>query len=114
MSRFVTIARLSLLTLTFAVAAGTAQADTGACAQPNGSALPDLVIDGRALAGQIQVSEEKYSRTSCTVEEGFVTSPGPHTLLRFTTLDQDTAGPSVPIVAPDPATCPYRTSRRPS
>jgi hypothetical protein len=104
MSRFVTIARLSLLTLTFVVAAGTAQADTGACAQPNGSALPDLVIDGRALAGQIQVSEEKYSRTSCTVEEGFVTTPGPHTLLRFTTSTPNVGAGS--LVVGDPNQCP--------
>jgi hypothetical protein len=99
-----TIARLSLFTLTFVIATGAAQADTDFCAVPNRTALPDLVMDGTALAGQIQVTEEKFAKSGCTVVEGFVSSPGPHTLLRFTTSTPNIGEGS--LVIGDPTQCP--------
>ena len=104
MSRFATIARLSLLTLTFVAAAGPARADTDQCAVPNGSSLPDLVMDGAELARQIQVTEEKFPKSGCTVVEGFVSTPGPHTLLRFTTSTPNIGSGS--LVIGDPNQCP--------
>ena len=103
MSRFLNIARISLLPLTFVVAAGAAQADTDLCAQPNASPLPDLVVDGAALR-QMYVSEEKFAKSSCTVVEDFVSGPGQHTLLRFTTSTPNVGRGS--LVIGDPAQCP--------
>jgi len=105
MSRFMAIAKTaSLATLAFTFTVGATLADTGPCAQPNGSALPDLVVDPVALRGTVFVSEEKYERASCTVQEDFVSTPGWHTLLRFTTSTPNVGRGS--LVIGDPATCP--------
>ncbi len=63
-----------------------AQADTGPCAVPiPGASLPDLIVDAQALKTALAVADEKVAPASCTIQEGFVASPGWHTLLRFTT-----------------------------
>jgi lysyl oxidase len=105
MSRFMTIASTALLTLlSLLIVVGGAQADTAACAVPNGTALPDLVMDERALRGQVFVTEEKFQNSSCTVQEGFVSTPGPHTLLRFTTATPNIGQGA--LVIGDPNQCP--------
>lgn len=60
-------------------------ADTGPCAQANGGALPDLIVDAQALAAYISVSDEKFTASSCSVQEDFISTPGWSTLMRFTT-----------------------------
>jgi len=100
-----TIVRVALVgTLSFFVAVAGAHADTGLCAVPNGGALPDLVIDANALSRQVQVTEEKYPNAGCTVQEGFVTTPGTHVLLRFTTSSPN-IGPGSLVIG-DPNQCP--------
>ncbi len=65
---------------------GAVRADTGPCAVAIvGSSLPDLIVDAAALSAFLSVTEEKFSPGSCAVQEGFVSMPGWHTLLRFNT-----------------------------
>src|SRR4051812_33373132 len=89
-----------------AIAAGMqeARADTGPCAQPNGGALPDLIVDAKDLGTYLSISEEKFVQQSCSVQEGFVGSPGWHTLLRFSSSTPNIGAGA--LVIGDPATCP--------
>ena len=72
--------RSSALALVAAACPWLAQADTGPCATNTGGALPDLVVNGTKLAQYLSVSKEKFTAASCSVREGFVSSPGWRTL----------------------------------
>jgi hypothetical protein len=89
--------------LAFVACVGSARADTGPCALPNGGSLPDLVVDAATLAQYLSVSDEKFAASSCAVQEGFVTSPGWHALLRFTSSTPNIGLGA--LVIGDPATC---------
>jgi hypothetical protein len=67
----------------FLFQAGTSFAQTGPCATVIGPDLPDLIVDGAQLKAQMYVTEETFSAAGCTVQEGCVTAPGTHLLLRF-------------------------------
>ncbi len=89
-----------------ALSAGAARADTGPCAQViPGAALPDLIVDAATLAAatSLRVSDEKVAAGSCSVKEGFVNTPGWHTLLRFTTSTPNIGAGA--LVIGDPAQC---------
>ena len=81
-----------------------ASAQVGACAVPQGPALPDLVMDQRLLSTQIFVSEEQYTASSCTVVEGVVTRPGKQVVLRFNSSSAN-VGQSDMVIG-DPSQCP--------
>lgn len=92
--------------LALTVAWHNAKADTAPCAQAiPGAALPDLIVDAAALAAptNLRVGDEKVAPGSCTLEEGFVKSPGWHTLLRFTTSTPNIGRGA--LVIGDPAAC---------
>lgn len=94
------------LMASLAFACGTARADTGPCATVIPSAtLPDLIVDAAVLAAApaLRVSEEKIAANSCTVQEGFVSTPGWHTLLRFTTSTPNIGAGA--LVIGDPSQC---------
>ena len=65
------------------VAGRPVRAQLGTCATQIGPHLPDLIVDQNLLKSQIFLTEETFNRNSCTVQEGCVTSPGKHLLLRF-------------------------------
>lgn len=77
-----------------------ALADTGPCATDIGGALPDLVVNAAKLAQYLSVGEEKYGPTSCAVQEGFVSGPGWHTLLRFNVSTPNVGAGALVIGAP--------------
>lgn len=92
-----------VLALGLGGAVSAVRADTGACAVANGGSLPDLIVDSAALSAFLSVTEEKFSPGSCAVQEGFVSMPGWHTLLRF-----NTSTPNIglgALVIGDPAQC---------
>jgi len=60
------------------------QTDVCGAFPKGGKQLPDLIVDGPKLAGDIVVTYEKFSDTSCAVVEGCVRQKGWHTLMRFT------------------------------
>lgn len=92
------------LCLAFAACVEGARADTGPCAEPILHAkLPDLIVDAATLAGTVRVSEEKVAAGSCTVQEGFVDTPGWHSLLRFTSSTPNIGQGA--LVIGDPAAC---------
>ena len=99
------IARVAFaLCLALAASIQVARADTDLCARPiPGATLPDLIVDAATLAGLLTVSEEKVSQSSCTLQEGFVDSPGWHSLLRFTTSTPN-IGPGALVIG-NPAAC---------
>lgn len=83
----------------------SAMADTGPCATVlAGQTLPDLMVDVQALKGYLSVSDEKFSPGSCSIEEGFVSGPGWHSLLRFTSSTPNVGQGA--LVIGDPASCP--------
>lgn len=86
-----------------ALSASIATGDTGPCAVDQGGPLPDLIVDGTRLAQTLNVSEEKFSSKSCSVIEGCVSTPGPHTVLRFTTSTPN-IGPGALLIG-DPNQC---------
>jgi hypothetical protein len=67
----------------FLIPSNAAFAQLGPCATPIGPDRPDLIVDGQQLRAQMYVTEETFSAAGCTVQEGCVTSPGTHLLLRF-------------------------------
>ena len=75
--------RSTALALAVAACPWLAQADTGPCATDTGGALPDLIVSGTKLAQYLSVGEEKFTASSCSVQEGYVPSPGWRTLLRL-------------------------------
>lgn len=97
------IRALTLLLSGF-TAAGGALADTGACGTNVGGALPDLVVNVTKLIQYLSVGEEKSAPASCAVQEGFVSGPGWHTLMRFTTSTANVG--TGRLVIGDPAQCP--------
>ena len=80
------------------------QADTGPCATVTGGSLPDLVVNAAKLAQYLSVGEEKYAPSSCAVQEGFVASPGWHTLLRFNASTPNIGAGA--LVIGNPQSCP--------
>lgn len=76
------------------------QADTGPCATVTGGSLPDLIVNATKLAQYLSVGEEKYAPSSCAVQEKFVSSPGWHTLLRFTSSTPNIGAGALVIGAP--------------
>jgi hypothetical protein len=95
---------LAVVALTAAAGSGMARADTGPCGTNVGGPLPDLVVNGTKLAQYVAVSEEKFTSSSCAVQEGFVSGPGWKTLLRFTTSTPN-IGPGALVIG-NPANCP--------
>lgn len=81
-----------------------ALADTGPCGQANGGTLPDLSVDRTVLKNSIVVTREKFRQSSCSVVEGFTRTPGPATLLRFTTSTPNTGAGD--LVIGNPQQCP--------
>lgn len=79
-------------------------ADTGTCGTATGGTLPDLIVNATKLAQYLSVSEEKYAPSSCAVQERFVSSPGWHTVLRFTTSTPNVGAGA--LVIGSPASCP--------
>ncbi len=79
-------------------------ADTGPCATVTGGGLPDLVVNATKLAQYLSVGEEKYAPLSCAVQEKFVSNPGWHTLLRFTTSTPNVGAGA--LVIGNPQNCP--------
>jgi hypothetical protein len=59
-------------------------AQLGPCATQIGPKRPDLIVDGALMKAQMLLTEETFGPSSCTVNEGCVTSPGTHLVLRFT------------------------------
>lgn len=99
-----TIASKGLAALACALlAASGAQADTGPCATDTGGPLPDLIVDRTAMIQYLSVSEEKFAKASCTVQEGFVSGPGVHSLLRFRASTPN-IGPGALVIG-NPAAC---------
>lgn len=96
--------RRTALALAAAACPWLALADTGPCATNTGGALPDLIVNGTKLAQYLSVSEEKFSASSCSVQEGFVSGPGWRTLLRFATSTPN-IGPGALVIG-NPASCP--------
>lgn len=82
----------------------TCQADTGPCATVTGGTLPDLVVNAAKLAQYLSVGDEKYAPSSCAVQEGFVSNPGWHTLLRFTASTPNIGAGA--LVIGNPQSCP--------
>jgi hypothetical protein len=81
-----------------------ARADTGPCGTDVGAPLPDLVVDVAKIRQSLTVTEEKFAKASCATQEGFVSGPGPHTLLRFATSTANVGAGA--LVIGDPAACP--------
>ena len=102
--------RSTALALAAAACPWLAQADTGPCATNTGGALPDLIVSGTKLAQYLSVGEEKFTAASCSVQEGYVQSPGWRTLLRFATSTPNIG--SGTLLIGNPASCPalYKTS----
>jgi len=99
------IPRTILATLTGILAcASLAQAQLAPCAVPIGPDRPDLIMDQNLLQSQIYVSEEQFTSSSCTVQEGVVTRPGKQTLLRFSSSTPNIGQADMNIG--DPAQCP--------
>lgn len=96
--------RSTLLALTLAAVPWLAHADTGPCATDVGGPLPDLTVNAVKLAQYLSVSEEKFTPTSCAVQEGYVSGPGWKTLLRFTTSTPN-VGPGALVIG-NPQNCP--------
>src|SRR4051812_22800022 len=98
--------RLCACAAAFVVAATplASHANTGPCATVTGGALPDLIVDAAKLAQYLSVSEEKYTASSCGVQEGFVSNPGWHTLLRFNSSTPNIGAGS--LVIGNPQNCP--------
>ena len=60
-------------------------AQTGPCGSIiPGNPLPDFVVDVNRLKADLVGTREKFSDTSCSLVEGFVSSKGNHDLVRFT------------------------------
>ena len=81
-----------------------ALADTGPCAANTGGPLPDLIVDRAVLAQYLSVADEKLAKASCAVQEGFVSGPGVHALLRFTSSTPNIGAGA--LVIGNPALCP--------
>lgn len=96
--------RSAAVALAAAACPWLAHADTGPCATNIGGALPDLIVSGTKLAQYLSVSEEKFSASSCSVQEGFVSGPGWRTLLRFATSTPNIGLGA--LVIGNPASCP--------
>lgn len=96
--------RRTTLALAAAACPWFALADTGPCATNTGGALPDLIVSGTKLAQYLSVGEEKFTASSCSVQEGYVPSPGWRTLLRFATSTPN-IGPGALVIG-NPASCP--------
>src|SRR6266849_977760 len=59
------------------------RAQPGPCAPQIGHKMPELIVDETLLKSQIFLSTENYGGNTCTVQEGCVSGPGKHLLLRF-------------------------------
>ena len=81
-----------------------ALADTGPCATNTGGALPDLIVNASKLAQYLSVGDEKFDPKMCAVQEKFVSGPGLHTLLRFTSSTPNIGAGA--LVVGNPASCP--------
>src|SRR5260370_16936028 len=75
-------------------------AQQGACATQTGPKMPDLIVDAALLRSQIFLSTENYGGSTCTVQEGCVSGPGKHLLLRFNGTTANIAKPHLVIVDP--------------
>jgi len=62
-----------------------------------------LIVDLRELAANLTVANEKFTQSSCGYQEGFVNTPGPHQLLRFTTATPNIG--TADMVMGDPSLC---------
>ncbi len=78
-------------------------AQQGACATQTGPKMPDLIVDANLLRSQIFLSTENYGGSTCTVQEGCVSGPGKHLLLRFNGSTANIG--KTDLVIGDPAAC---------
>jgi hypothetical protein len=98
------IAVVSLVVMAALVHSPPASAQTTTCGVPVGPNLPDLIADVNDLAAHLSVDNEKFSPKSCGLVEGFVSTPGPHQLLRFTTSTPNIG--AADLFIGNPALCP--------
>lgn len=75
----------------------------GPCAVQTGPKMPDLIVDAALLRSQIFLSTENYGGSTCTVQEGCVSGPGRHLLLRFNGSTANIG--KADLVIGDPGSC---------
>lgn len=96
--------RVCMAASAFALSPLVALGDTGPCGTNAGGTLPDLIVNPVKLAQYLSVGEEKFAPSSCSLQEGFVSSPGWHTLLRFTASTPNVGAGA--LVIGNPQNCP--------